>query len=74
MDTQVLSEKVVAQDRRALARAITLVESSRADHRETAAALIEDIRRKSPHQALRIGLSGTPGWGNPLSSKASAPF
>lgn len=63
MDTQVLSEKVVAQDRRALARAITLVESSRADHRETAAALIEDIRRKSPHQALRIGLSGTPGVG-----------
>ncbi|MEC7963140.1 MAG: methylmalonyl Co-A mutase-associated GTPase MeaB, partial [Pseudomonadota bacterium] len=63
MDIQGLSDKVVAQDRRALARAITLVESSREDHRAQAAALVEEIRRKAPHQAVRIGLSGTPGVG-----------
>ena len=50
-----------AGDRRALARAITLVESARADHREEALALLEALR-PAP-QALRIGLSGTPGVG-----------
>jgi LAO/AO transport system kinase len=50
-----------AGDRRALARAITLVESTRPDHRAEALALLQALRR-SP-QALRIGLSGTPGVG-----------
>ena len=48
-------------DRRALARAITLVESARADHRTQALALLSDLGRD--RQALRIGLSGTPGVG-----------
>jgi len=48
-------------DRRALARAITLVESARPDHRAEALALLEALR-PGP-QALRIGLSGTPGVG-----------
>ena len=50
-----------AGDRRALARAITLVESARADHRAEALALLAALR-PGP-QALRIGLSGTPGVG-----------
>ncbi|MBR9650979.1 methylmalonyl Co-A mutase-associated GTPase MeaB [Thalassovita aquimarina] len=63
MDIEKLSDKIVAGDRRALARAITLVESSRADHRAEAAELIEVLSRKTDAQAIRIGLSGTPGVG-----------
>lgn len=53
---------VLAGDRRALARAITRVESQRADHRDQAIALVSAVRA-SGRQALRIGLSGTPGVG-----------
>lgn len=53
---------ILAGDRRALARAITLVESGRADHRAEAAKLLETLAL-SGRQALRIGLSGTPGVG-----------
>jgi LAO/AO transport system kinase len=49
-------------DRRALARAITLVESTRDDHRTRAAALL-DALRGAGREALRIGMSGTPGVG-----------
>jgi len=62
MDIAQLAKKIVAADRRALARAITLVESSRSDHRQQAASLIEQLR-PTGRQALRIGLSGTPGVG-----------
>ncbi|GAA6208226.1 methylmalonyl Co-A mutase-associated GTPase MeaB [Cognatishimia sp. WU-CL00825] len=62
MDIADLSGKILNQDRRALARAITLVESGRADHRNQAAELLEQLRG-SGRQALRIGLSGTPGVG-----------
>ena len=48
-------------NRRALARAITLVESARADHRAQALDLLG--RLGTQRQALRIGLSGTPGVG-----------
>ncbi|PTX56720.1 LAO/AO transport system kinase [Litoreibacter ponti] len=57
-----MSAQVAAGDRRALARAITLVESARPDHREDALALIAALK-SSGKQALRIGLSGTPGVG-----------
>jgi LAO/AO transport system kinase len=53
---------VLAGDRRALARAITCVESGRADHRRDAIALLGTVR-EAGRQALRIGLSGTPGVG-----------
>lgn len=62
MQTQSLGDKILGGDRRALARAITLVESSRADHREQATALLDHLARAN-RQALRIGLSGTPGVG-----------
>ncbi|PTE22766.1 methylmalonyl Co-A mutase-associated GTPase MeaB [Cereibacter changlensis JA139] len=57
-----LAPLIAAGDRRALARAITLVESRRADHREAALTLLADLARLK-RQALRIGLSGTPGVG-----------
>lgn len=61
MDSSQLSDKILAGDRRALARAITLIESQRADHQEQAAELLGHLG--SQKQALRIGLSGTPGVG-----------
>ena len=49
-------------DRRALARAITLIESTRRDHRAAASALLESIM---PHTgtSIRVGISGAPGVG-----------
>ncbi len=61
-DTEELADRILAGDRRALARAVTLVESTRKDHRAGATALLEALNR-SGRQALRIGLSGTPGVG-----------
>lgn len=61
-DTDALADAVLAGDRRALSRAITLVESARPDHREAAGALLGRLAR-SGRQALRIGLSGAPGVG-----------
>ena len=48
--------------RRALAKAITLVESTRADHRAQADALLDALL---PHsgKAFRLGISGVPGVG-----------
>ncbi len=56
-----LAARIHAGDRRALAQAITLVESGRDDHRTAAIALLTAIG--TDKQALRIGLSGTPGVG-----------
>jgi LAO/AO transport system kinase len=57
-----LADAVRAGDRRALARAITLVESTRGDHRGDAIALLETLL---PHAggATRLGISGAPGAG-----------
>ena len=54
--------KVIAGDRRALARAITLIESTRPDHRRQAEALLERLLPRSG-KSLRIGISGPPGVG-----------
>jgi LAO/AO transport system kinase len=57
-----LAERVLHRDRRALAKAITLIESTRADHRREADALLDALM---PHtgQSLRLGISGVPGVG-----------
>jgi LAO/AO transport system kinase len=62
MDIAHLADSVAAGDRRALARAVTLVESTRADHRADALDLLDRLA-VTGRQALRIGLSGTPGVG-----------
>jgi LAO/AO transport system kinase len=49
-------------DRRALARAVTLVESTRPDHRRDAEVLVEKIL-PATGGATRIGISGPPGAG-----------
>jgi LAO/AO transport system kinase len=62
LDPQALAKGVLAGERRALARAITLIESTRADHREAAEALLHDLL---PHtgRSVRLGITGVPGAG-----------
>ena len=62
MDTKDLAERILNGERRGLARAITLVESGRADHRAQARELLAHLRGHG-REALRVGLSGTPGVG-----------
>ncbi len=57
-----LAEAVTAGDRAALARAITLIESTRADHRRAAADLLQKLLPKTGG-AVRVGISGVPGVG-----------
>ncbi|WP_085792430.1 methylmalonyl Co-A mutase-associated GTPase MeaB [Roseivivax jejudonensis] len=64
MDIEALAEGVLAGERRALARAITLIESGRADHRDAATQLMARLNAADHgREAMRIGLSGTPGVG-----------
>ncbi|TFV76196.1 methylmalonyl Co-A mutase-associated GTPase MeaB [Blastococcus sp. CT_GayMR19] len=62
IDVPALAEGVLAGDRRVMARAITLVESRRADHRALAQQLLVELL---PHAggARRVGISGVPGVG-----------
>lgn len=62
MDIEATASRIAAGNRRALARAITLVESGRTDHRAQATALLEALKGLK-RQAIRIGMSGTPGVG-----------
>lgn len=61
LDIDATAIAIRAGERRALARAITLVESGRSDHRAQALELLDKLGTE--RQALRIGLSGTPGVG-----------
>lgn len=62
IDPERLAAGVLAGERAALSRAITLVESTRRDHRTAASILLD---RLAPHAggAIRIGLTGIPGAG-----------
>lgn len=55
-------DALVEGDRRALAKAITLIESSRSDHRAAAQELLGRLLPKTGH-SIRIGISGVPGVG-----------
>ncbi len=61
-DIERLTRGLRAGDRTVLSRAITLIESKRADHRRSAAALMQALL---PHtgQAVRVGITGAPGVG-----------
>ena len=60
-DVPALLDGIKAGQRRALARAITLVESTRADHRAAARELLAALPPGG--RSLRIGISGVPGAG-----------
>jgi LAO/AO transport system kinase len=62
LDVKKLAAAVRKGDRRALARAITLVESTRADHRGAAEELLRFLLPASG-KAIRLGISGAPGVG-----------
>ncbi len=57
-----LAAAIKAGDRRALAKGITLVESTRSDHRQQAAELLETLM-PATGKSIRIGISGVPGVG-----------
>ena len=59
---QQLVDGVLAKQRRALAKTITLIESTRADHQQRAQKVIGTLL---PHtgKAIRVGISGVPGAG-----------
>jgi LAO/AO transport system kinase len=64
-DIATLARRVCSGDRATLARAITLIESRRADHQKRARALVQELL---PHtgRAIRVGVTGAPGVGKSL--------
>lgn len=61
-DLRRLADAVRGGDRRALARALTLVESTRPDHRGRAGGLLS-LLLPATGGAVRVGISGAPGVG-----------
>ena len=61
-DDEALADGVRGGERRALAKAITLLESTRVDHRARADALLNELLPASG-RSLRVGISGVPGVG-----------
>jgi LAO/AO transport system kinase len=57
-----LADAIRAGDRAVLARAITLIESKRADHQNTARALVQALM-PATGGAVRVGITGMPGVG-----------
>jgi LAO/AO transport system kinase len=57
-----LAKAIRAGDRATLARAITLIESKRADHRRTAHRLVQELL-PTTGKAVRLGITGAPGAG-----------
>ncbi len=61
-DIERLAQAIRAGDRTMLSRAITLVESKRAEHRSAAAALTQALL-PATGKAVRVGITGAPGVG-----------
>jgi LAO/AO transport system kinase len=57
-----MASAIRSGDRATLARAITLVESKRADHQATAHRLVQELLRDTG-KAVRLGITGAPGAG-----------
>ena len=64
-DFSVLGSAVRAGDRAMLARAITLIESKRADHQKKARQLVQELLPRTGN-AIRVGVTGAPGVGKSL--------
>jgi LAO/AO transport system kinase len=61
-ETEALAAGVLKGSRRALAQAITLVESTHRDHRASADTLLRQLMPHAGH-SIRLGISGAPGVG-----------
>ncbi len=62
VDTAALVEGIRARRRASVSQAITLVESSKPEHREAARALLTELAPDAG-DAVRVGISGVPGVG-----------
>jgi LAO/AO transport system kinase len=69
MDPSELAHAIRSGDRSALPRAITLVESTRADHREEAQRLLMEFASDAG-SAVHIGITGVPGVGKSTAIEA----
>ena len=69
-DIVTLARRVREGDRATLARAITLIESKRADHQNKAHQLVQELLPQTG-SAIRVGITGAPGVGK--SSTIDAP-
>jgi LAO/AO transport system kinase len=68
-----LARGIRAGERAVLARAITLVESRRADHQHAARLLVQDLLPDTGG-AVRVGITGTPGVGKSTTIDALGSF
>jgi LAO/AO transport system kinase len=62
IDVAALARGIRAGRRAVVARAITLIESARADHQKAARLLVQDLL-SSTGKAIRVGITGAPGVG-----------
>lgn len=69
IDISTLERGIVDQQRAVLARAITLVESKRADHRKMARTLLDRLSDRTGN-AIRLGITGVPGVGKSTTIEA----
>jgi LAO/AO transport system kinase len=65
-DIATLTRRLRGGDRAMLARAITLIESKRADHQNKAHALVQELLPQTG-DAIRVGITGAPGVGKSTS-------
>lgn len=59
-------EALIRKDRVAISRTITLIESSKEEHRAEADQIMNELFKRTPHRqnkAIRIGICGSPGAG-----------
>jgi LAO/AO transport system kinase len=68
-DITALARKLRDGDRASLARAITLIESKRADHQQAAHRLVQELLPDTG-KAVRVGITGSPGVGKSTSIDA----
>jgi LAO/AO transport system kinase len=72
-DVAEFARAIRAGERATIARAITLTESKRADHQQTARALVQELLPLTG-KAVRVGITGAPGVGKSTSIDALGTF
>src|SRR6202040_3176476 len=72
-DVAKLAAGIRAGERAVLARAITLIESRRADHQRAARELVQEVL-PTTGQAIRVGITGMPGVGKSTTIDALGVF
>src|ERR1700744_2974367 len=73
LDIDKLAQELRGGSRAALARAITLVESRRADHQASARDLVQALLPQTG-SAIRVGITGSPGVGKSTTIDALGMF